>query len=45
MQVIINNTLIDIKEKMNTMNKLIKPAGWVAPSHADNVGLLSKVQK
>lgn len=24
---------------------LIKPAGWVAPSHADNVGLLSKVQK
>lgn len=24
---------------------LIKPEGWVAPSHADNVGLLSKVQK
>jgi NTP pyrophosphatase (non-canonical NTP hydrolase) len=22
---------------------LIKPAGWKAPSHADNVGLLSKV--
>ncbi len=24
---------------------LIKPEGWIAPSHADNVGLLSKVQK
>jgi hypothetical protein len=24
---------------------LIKPEGWTAPSHADNVGLLSKVQK
>ena len=24
---------------------LIKPTCWVAPSHADNVGLLSKVQK
>ena len=24
---------------------LIKPDGWTAPSHADNVGLLSKVQK
>ena len=22
---------------------LIKPAGWVAPSHADNVGLLNKI--
>lgn len=22
---------------------LIKPAGWVAPSHSDNVGLLSKI--
>lgn len=22
---------------------LIKPAGWIAPSHADNVGLLSNV--
>ena len=24
---------------------LIKPEGWIATSHADNVGLLSKVQK
>lgn len=24
---------------------LIKPEGWIAPSHADNVGLLRKVQK
>lgn len=24
---------------------LVKPEGWIAPSHADNVGLLSKVQK
>lgn len=24
---------------------LIKPDGWTAPSHADNVGLLNKVQK
>lgn len=24
---------------------LIKPEGWIAPSHTDNVGLLSKVQK
>ena len=24
---------------------LIKPEGWTSPSHADNVGLLSKVQK
>lgn len=24
---------------------LIKPEGWTAPSHVDNVGLLSKVQK
>lgn len=28
---------------MNTMNKLIKPTGWVAPTHVDNVGLLAKV--
>jgi len=25
------------------MNKLIKPTGWVAPTHVDNVGLLAKV--
>jgi predicted HAD superfamily Cof-like phosphohydrolase len=24
---------------------LIKPEGWTSPSHADNVGLLNKVQK